>query len=193
VNFSGKVKLVENTSKLEGAFKGLFNNKTKCIDGTMSLIGSNKIYNLVNKVNKKIQNSKKIDTKTKSESNPIKLIDSLKINKLSTNQNLNVFWESSILKLDIWDNGQEDGDIINVYHNNKLILSEYAVTNKKKTINITLIGKNDVFKIVAINEGKIKPNTAKLELHDNSRSFELLATLNKDEDASITIIKKPAN
>lgn len=193
VNFSGKVKLVENTSKLEGAFKGLFNNKTKCIDGTMSLIGSNKIYNLVNKVNKKLQGSKKIDAKTKSESNPVKLIDSLKINKLSKDQNLNVFWESSILKLDIWDNGQEDGDIINVYQNNKLVLSEYAVTNKKKTITITLIGKNDVFKIVAVNEGKIKPNTAKLELHDKNRSFELLATLNKDEEASITIVKKPAN
>ena len=193
VNFTGKVKLVENTSKLEGAFKGLFNNKTKCIDGTMSLIGSNKIYNLVNKVNKKLQSSKKIDAKTKSESNPIKLIDSLKINKLSKDQNLNVFWESSVLKLDIWDNGQEDGDIINVYHNNKLILSEYAVTNKKKTITITLVGKNDVFKIVAVNEGKIKPNTAKLELHDKNRSFELLATLNKEEEASITIVKKPAN
>ncbi len=193
VNFSGKVKLVENTSKLEGAFKGLFNNKTKCIDGTMSLIGSNKIYNLVNKVNKRLQKSKKIDTKTKQEVNPVRLLDSLKINKLSKDQNLNVFWESSILKLDIWDNGQEDGDIINVYQNNKLILSEYTVTNKKKTINITLIGKNDVFKIVAVNEGKIKPNTAKLELHDKNRSFELLATLNKEEEASITIVKKPAN
>jgi hypothetical protein len=193
VNFSGKVKLVENTSKLEGAFKGLFNNKTKCIDGTITLIGSNKIYNLVNKVNKKIQKSKKIDAKTKKEVNPVKLLDSLKINKLSTEQNLNVFWESNTLKLDIWDNGQEDGDIINVFLNNKLIVSEYTVTNKKKTLYITLSGKNDVFKIVATNEGKIKPNTAKLELHDKNRSFELLATLNKDEQASITIIKKPAN
>jgi hypothetical protein len=151
------------------------------------------LFITLNKVNKKLQSSKKIDAKTKSESNPIKLIDSLKINKLIKDQNLNVFWESSILKLDIWDNGQEDGDIINVYHNNKLILSEYSVTNKKKTVNITLIGKNDIFKIVAVNEGKIKPNTAKLELHDKNRSFELLATLNKDEDASITIVKKPAN
>lgn len=193
VNFSGKIKLVENTSKLEGSFKGLFNNKTKCIDGTIALIGSNKIYNLVNKVNKKIQKSKKIDAKTKEKSNPIKILDSLKINKLSKDQNLNVFWESNTVELDIWDNGQEDGDIINVFHNNKLILTSYTVTNKKKTINITLLGKNDTFKIVAINEGKIKPNTAKLELHDKNRSFELLATLNKDETASITIIKKPAN
>lgn len=193
VNFSGKIKLVENTSKLEGAFKGLYNNKTKCIDGTITLIGSNKIYNLVNKVNKKIQKSKKIDIKTKEKSNPVKILDSLKINRLSKDQNLNVFWESNSVQLDIWDNGQEDGDIINVYHNNKILLSSYLVTNKKKTLNIALSGKNDTFKIVATNEGKIKPNTAKLELHDKNRSFELLATLNKEETASITIIKKPAN
>lgn len=190
VNFSGKVKLVENTSKLEGNFKGFYNNKTKCIDGSIVLIGSNKIYSIVSRVNNKIQKSKKIDQKTKETSNPVKLLDSLKINKLTKEQNLNVFWESNILKLDIWDNGQEDGDIINLFHNDKLILSGYAVTNKKKTLDISLMGKNDVFKIVAINEGKIKPNTAKLELHDANRSFELLATLNKDENASITIVRK---
>jgi hypothetical protein len=43
---------------------------------------------------------------------------------------------------------------------------------------------------VALNEGKIKPNTAKIEFIDNGRSFELLATLSKEEEASITIIKK---
>ena len=156
----------------------------------MQLVGSNKIYNLANKVNKKLQKSKKIDEASKEKYNTIKMLDSLKINKLSKDQNLNVFWESSTAKIEIWDNGQEDGDRINLFHNGKLILSDYLVSSTKKVLSVKLSSGNDVFKIVALNEGKIKPNTAKIEFIDNGRSFELLATLSKEEEASITIIKK---
>lgn len=190
VNFSGKVKLVENTSKVEGDFKGLYKNNTKCIDGTVTLIGSNKIYNLANKVNKKIQKSKKVDAKTKEQVNPIAILDSLKINKLSSNQNLNVFWNSKKFKMDIFDSEKEDGDIINVYHNNVLILSKYKVLKTKKSIDIVLSSSTNEFVIEALNDGLIAPNTAKIILYDDKRTIELLSKLNKNEKASITIIKK---
>lgn len=190
VNFSGKVKLVENTSKVEGNFKGLYRNNTKCIDGTVTLVGSNKIYNLANKVNKKIQKSKKVDAKTKEQVNPIAILDSLKINKLNVNQNLNVFWNSKKFKMEIFDAGKEDGDIVNVYQNNKLILSKYKVSNSKKTISLVLEGDKNEFKIEAINEGTITPNTAKIILFDDTRTFELMSNLKKDEKATITILKK---
>jgi len=189
VNFSGKVKLIENTSKLEGDFKGLFNNKTKCIDGTMLLIGSSKIYNLVSRLNKKIQKSKQLDKTAKEKYNPYKLIDSLKINRLTKNQELTVFWKGDDAKIDIWDNGKDDGDVIDFYHNDKLILNNFRVSTAKKHIEIKL-SKTNVFKIVAVNEGLIKTNTVKIELIDGDRSFDLLSNLNKDESAMITITKK---
>lgn len=191
VNFSGKVKLVNNTSKIEGAFKGLFKNKQKCIDGTLALVGSNKIYNLAEKVNKKIQKSNKIDKKVKEQNNPIALLDSLKINKLSKNQNLNVFWESKSVKIEIFDSGREDGDIINLYHNNKLILENYKVKHDKKiiTVNLDLATTNE-FKILAINEGDLAPNTAKIILHDSNRTFELFTSFKRNESAFITFIQK---
>ena len=190
VNISGKIKLVENTSKVEGNFKGLYKNNTKCIDGTVTLIGSNKIYNLANKVNKKIQKSKKVDAKTKEQVNPIAILDSLKINKLSSNQNLNVFWNSKKFKMDIFDSEKEDGDIINLYHNNVLILSKYKVLKAKKSIDIILDSSTNEFVIEALNDGLIAPNTAKIILYDDKRTIELLSKLNKNEKASITIIKK---
>lgn len=191
VNFSGKVKLVNNTSKIEGAFKGLYKNNKKCIDGTVALVGSEKIYNLANKVNKKIQKSKKIDDDVKMKSNPIALLDSLKINKLSRDQNLNVFWESKSAKIEIYDVGQEDGDIINLYHNDKLILENYKIKHDKKIILVSLdFSVDNVFKITAMNEGTIVPNTAKVVLYDNNRSFELFTSFKKNESAFITIIKK---
>ena len=191
VNFSGKVKLVENTTKIEGPFKGLYKNKTKCIDGTITLIGSNKIYKLAEKVNKKIQKSKKIDKQVKEKNNPIALLDSLKINKLSKDQNLSVFWESKFVKIEIFDSGKEDGDMINLYHNDKLILENYKVKHEKKIISLTLdLSITNEFKILALNEGELYPNTAKVVLHDSNRTFDLLTSFKKNESAFITFIKK---
>ncbi len=191
VNFTGKVKLVDNNSKIDGNFKGLYKNKTKCIDGVINLVGSSKIYNLASKVNKKIQKSNKIDDQIKIKSNPLAILDSLKINKLSKDQNLNVFWESKRIKIEIFDAGKEDGDIINVYHNGKLILENYKVKNEKKIISIPLdLYIENEFKIFAINEGSILPNTAKIILIDEKRTFELLTSFKKNESASITLIKK---
>lgn len=190
VNFTGKVKLVQNTSKIEGAFKGLYNNKTQCIDGTLTLVGSNKIYKLAEKVNKKIQSSNKIDIKVKEKNNPIALLDSLKINKLSKDQNLSVFWDSKEVKIEIFDSGKEDGDRINLYHNDKLILNNYKVEYKKKTITVVLdLTTTNEIKILALNEGEIASNTSKIILHDVDRTFEILTTIKKNESALITFIK----
>lgn len=190
VNFSGKVNLVNNTSKIEGNFKGLYKNNTKCIDGTVLLIGSDKIYKLVEKVNTKIQKSNKISVPEKQKYDVNKLLDSLVINKISSNENLYVFWESNTFKMDIWDASQEDGDIINLYHNNNLILKNYRIENKKKTINIELTSDKNVFVIESISEGDIAPNTPQLKLYDNKRSFDLQANLKVREKASLTIVKK---
>ncbi|WP_298146911.1 hypothetical protein [Flavobacterium sp.] len=191
VNFTGKVKLVEKVSKVEGNFKGLYKNKTKCIDGTVALVGSTKIYNLAGRVNKKIQKSKRIDQATKEKSNPLAILDSLKINKLSKDQNLSVFWESKNVKIQIYDAGKEDGDAINLYHNGKLILENYKVKLEKKTISMPLdLSIPNEFKITAVNEGTITPNTAKIVLYDDGRTFELLSSIKKNESAFITILKK---
>jgi hypothetical protein len=191
VNFSGKVKLVDNNSKIEGNFKGLYKNKTKCIDGVINLVGSTKIYNLASKVNKKIQKSKKIDAQIKIKSNPLAILDSLKINKLSKDQNLNVFWESKKIKIEIFDSGKEDGDVISLFHNGNIILENYKVKNEKKVLSIQLdTSIPNEFKILAINEGTIIPNTAKIILIDEKRTFELLTSFKKNESASITLIKK---
>lgn len=189
INFSGKVKLVNDNSTMEGEFKGLFKNKTKCIDGNLKLIGSNKLYKLLNKVNNKLQKSKKVDAATKQKVNPITILDSLKVNNLLKNQNLNVFVESNEVQLQVWDSGREDGDVITVMQDDKVLLKEYRVTNKVKLLSIDLAN-GKTFKIIALNEGEVAPNTAQLRLVDKDRNFELMSSLKKGESASITVITK---
>ena len=189
VNFSNKIELSSLQNKLEGNFEGLYKNKKKCINGTLSLVGSEKINKLINKLNNKIQKSKKLDVKSKDKFNTVKMLDSLKMNNLTANQNLNIFWESNDINLEVWDNGKIDDDKINIYVNNKLLLSNYSVVSNKKLITVKIIEKN-VIKIEAINEGSISPNTARILLSDNNRTFELTSNLKKLETSSITFLKK---
>ena len=188
INFSGKVKLVSEKSLMQGEFKGLFKNKQKCIDGTITLVGSERLYKLFNKVNNKMQKSKKIDAAVKEKGNPVAMLDSLKVNNLIKGQNLNIFTSSDNLTVEIWDNGQEDGDVINVYRGEVPILTDYRVTNVKKKIPVT-VKSNEKFRIVAVNEGTVAPNTSVIKITDDERMFEVYSSLKKGEEAYISIIK----
>jgi len=190
VNFSGKVKLTDEKNKIDGDFKGFFKNKTKCIDGTLTLIGSKKIYKLLNKINSKIQKSKKVDNVTKVKFNPIHILDSLKVNNLGKDQNLSVFVKSDKIQLEIWDSKIEDGDKIDLFQNGKKIIDNYTVLNKKLVINVKLDSEKNIFRIEAISEGEIKPNTAMIQLIDDDKTYELSTNLKKGEKTSITIIRK---
>ena len=91
--------------------------------------------------------------------------------------------------MEVWDNGKIDDDKINIYVNDKLLLSNYSVVSSKKLINIKITEKS-IIKIEAVNEGSISPNTARILLSDNKRTFELTSNLKKLETSSITILKK---
>lgn len=188
VNFEGKIKLASEKTKIEGDFKGLFKNKRKCIDGTLELIGTATVNKLLQKVNKKIQKSKELDNASKEKYNPIKIFDSLQTQQLVASQNLNIFNSSSKISLEIWDNGVEDGDVINLYHNGKLILDNYSVTIAKKRINIILSNNTNEFKIEAVNQGSQGLNTA-MVIVEGDEAVVFQSNLSKGETTKVTIIR----
>lgn len=189
VNFSGKVKLVDSNNKIEGSFKGFFKNKTNCIDGTLVLVGVAKIEKKLFKLSNKVQKSKNIDKNIKEKVNPVALLDSLKVNSLTKNQNLNVFIQSDEIEIQVWDAKIEDGDRIDLFHNGRRILDNYVVVNKKKTLKVKLVEDKNQFRIEAINEGERVLNTAMIRIIDGDRNFDLTSNLKKGEKASITIVK----
>ncbi len=189
VNFTGKVKLVNENSIMEGSFKGLFKNKQKCIDGTLTLVGSARIYKLVNKVNKKIQKSKRVSEADKKKFNPVNILDSLKVNNLTRSQNLNVFTETGNVKLEIWDNGKEDGDVVSLYLDGVILIRNYKVTNEKKVFTVN-VKNTSTLRVVAVTEGTVSPNTAVIKVDADDKFIEVYTNLKKDEEASITLVKK---
>ena len=190
VVYEGKLKLIENTNKIEGKFKSFYKNKKECINGSLVLVGSAKLKKALNKINTKIQNSKKIDAPTKVKVNPLSIMDSLKVNNLTRGQNLNVFSKSNSITIEVWDSEIEDGDRIDLYQDDTLVLKNFKITNQKKLITTSLTSEKTVFKLEALNEGDRPSNTVMIRLVDaDDRVFELVSSLKTGEKASITILK----
>jgi len=64
----------------------------------------------------------------------------------------------------VWDHGAEDGDIISIYLNGKVIKSKLLLTKKKQSFRVQLTGGQNQFEVEAVNEGSTPPNTATVEI-----------------------------
>jgi hypothetical protein len=189
VNFTGVAKLKSPNSKMEGSFKGLFKNKTKCIDGTIIMLNLMKIEKKITTLNKKAQKSILIKKEIKQRMAEISLLDSLKVNTLKKDQNLNIFVDSDEIEIEIWDSKIEDGDKIDLFLNGKRILDNYRVLNTKKILKVKLQSAENIFRIEATSEGERKLNTTMIHLIDKKRIFEMSTNLKKGEKTSISIFK----
>lgn len=187
VYFEEKLKLSPDLKQINGSFTSKYKDGKKCINGTLVLVNQKKIEKTVNKLNTKIQSSKKIDTITKKKFNLRNMADSLNTNYLLKNQNLSIYTSSKTILIEVWDNKKEDNDAINLYQNAKVILKNYIVLKDKKIIEIPLSDTNTVLKIEATNEGHYPPNTSMIRIIDGENSYELISNLKKWESSSITI------
>lgn len=192
VNFECKIKLVSDKAKINGNFKGLFKNKKKCIDGTLEMIGSPAVQKLMARLNKQIQKSKDITDADKVKLNPQTMFDSLQTNQMVAKQNLNIFMNSPKIQFEIWDNGLEDGDMIHLYHNGKIILDNYKVTLKKKILDVQLNDDKNEFIIEALNQGLKGKNTAMVKVIGD-RSVDFQTNLDTGEKTKVTILKPAMN
>lgn len=62
--------------------------------------------------------------------------------------------------LKFWDDGEIDGDTISVSISGRFILTEHALTRKKKRVKVVLDLGENVITVHAHNEGSVPPNTA---------------------------------
>ena len=190
IHFEGKIKLNNSKALIEGSFEGLYNDGVKCTDGSIKLVGEDVLYKKANKLTKKINKTNRISDSIKSSFSPVKMINDLKMNTLNSNNNINVYTTSENYSIKLWDAGKEDGDKIFIYLNGKILISKYEVIKQVKEIDIKLVKGVNVLKIVAYNNGKIAPNTAKMIITDGILEHDLSTNLSKGEFAKITIIRK---
>lgn len=100
--------------------------------------------------------------------------------------------ENEAFTVDLYDNGDIDGDSISVFYNNKLIVNHKRLTDR--AITITLNADNNTpneLVMYAENLGTIPPNTALMVVHDGDNRYEVRISSDNQKSGAIRFVHKP--
>ena len=91
------------------------------------------------------------------------------------------------IKMEIYDNGQIDGDSVSIYHNNTLIRSHMRLSQKPITITITVDPSQPHHEIIMVadNLGTIPPNTSVMIITTATNRYELFISSSEQKNAKI--------
>ncbi len=97
------------------------------------------------------------------------------------------------IKVELYDNGDIDGDTITVYDNNQVIAWKKGLTDKPVTLNIKADAENPVheFVMVADNLGSIPPNTALMIITAGDKRYQLFISSDKQKNAKVVVRYEP--
>lgn len=89
--------------------------------------------------------------------------------------------------VELFDNGQIDGDTVSVYHNNKLILSRVRLSEKAIRFNIVIdkASPHHELVMVANNLGSIPPNTSLMYVTAGSIRHEVFISSTEKQNAKV--------
>jgi hypothetical protein len=100
--------------------------------------------------------------------------------------------ENSTFKVDLYDNGEIDGDTISLFFNGKLLLSHKRLSDKSITLNLN-VENDEVNELImyADNLGSIPPNTALMVVTDGEKRYEVRISSDLQKSGVIRFVHKP--
>ncbi|MBL0184093.1 MAG: N-acetylmuramoyl-L-alanine amidase [Chitinophagaceae bacterium] len=102
--------------------------------------------------------------------------------------------KSNKIKIDLFDDGDIDNDIVSVYFNNTLLVDKRSLTAQAHSFTINLVpGKTNELVLVAENLGSIPPNTALMIITDGTGRHEVRLSADMKNNASIRFELKNNN
>jgi hypothetical protein len=95
----------------------------------------------------------------------------------------------SFITVDLYDNGQIDGDTVTIYHNNQLVVAHAGLSEKAISFKIK-VDKNEPHHelvMVADNLGGIPPNTSVMVLTAADKRYEVFISSTEQKNARVVI------
>ena len=96
------------------------------------------------------------------------------------------------IKIELYDNGEIDGDTVTVLINGKLLLYRQMLTDRPLTIDFNAFPSTEYELVMyANNLGTIPPNTALMMVTAGDRKFEVYLSSSEQKSAAVKFIYKP--
>lgn len=139
------------------------------------------------------------DTATEVTVIPRKVINYVTEREFTTRENVvvnEIEVESDSIRVDVYDNGEIDGDIISLFYNKMLILYNQKLTHRSVKIDLRVDSTQayNEISMFAENLGLIPPNTALMVIHDGKTKYEIRLSSSLEKNATIRIKRKrPSN
>lgn len=91
------------------------------------------------------------------------------------------------IKIDLYDNGEIDGDTVSIYHNNTLIRSHMRLSQKPISITIDLSTAESHHEIIMVAEnlGSIPPNTSVMIVTTVNNRYQVFISSSEQKNAKI--------
>jgi hypothetical protein len=100
--------------------------------------------------------------------------------------------QSEKVKVDLYDNGQIDGDSISLFYNGNMLVSKQRLTDKPITFHLEVDHAGEMNELVmyAENLGSIPPNTALMVVTDGPRRYEVRITSDLQKSGTIHFLRR---
>jgi len=95
--------------------------------------------------------------------------------------------EAGQITLNLYDNGEIDGDTVSIYHNNKLVVSRTRLSQKPITVNIDINAEEPHHEVVMVAEnlGSIPPNTSVMIVTAGSKKYQVYISSTEQKNAKV--------
>lgn len=93
------------------------------------------------------------------------------------------------LIIELYDNGEIDGDTVSIYHNNELIVNHAGISAKPVTVKIKVdkLQPHHELVMVADNLGSIPPNTSLMIITAGKKRYEIFISSTEQKNAKVVI------
>lgn len=95
--------------------------------------------------------------------------------------------EAGEIKIELYDNGQIDGDTVSIYHNNTLIKSKMRLSQKPILLTITVDPSQPHHEMIMVadNLGSIPPNTSIMIITTANNRYEVFISSTEQKNAKV--------
>ncbi len=100
---------------------------------------------------------------------------------------LTIATRSAMARLQLWDDAEYDGDTVSVILNGLVVLDHHELSHKRITVKLPLRDGRNTVVVVAHNEGRVPPNTARAVLRAGKRRTHLLLKTNVQRNTALRL------